>query len=320
MGDDAGRRWVGGETALGGLLVLLGIAVLLGQAFQLELGRVAWPVFVIVPGLGLLGLGLAAAGRLGEVLATVGGVVTMAGLVLLVQNATDRFETWAYAWTLMVLVGAGIGRWLVGVVRGRRDLAASGGWLIAAGLAGFLVFAVFFEVVIGVGGRGYGVSSRYALAALLILAAWSCSAVGCWRPGGREVRPAAASKVAAGTHGSRLRLQCSASPDATSPTIPIGSHAHDFDWSWDATQWHRPISMGQVASVANSSSAFTTDLRGAGWKPPMTPGRPHPHPRHRTPLLVRQRPRPSWRASIRSGRTRPRSLPPSTGACSGHGR
>ena len=170
MGDDAGRRWVGGETALGGLLVLLGIAVLLGQAFQLELGRVAWPVFVIVPGLGLLGLGLAAAGRLGEVLATVGGVVTMAGLVLLVQNATDRFETWAYAWTLVVLVGAGIGRWLVGVVRGRRDLAASGGWLIAAGLVGFLGFAVFFEVVIGVGGRGYGVSSRYALAALLILA------------------------------------------------------------------------------------------------------------------------------------------------------
>jgi len=170
MGDDAGRRWVGGETALGGLLVLLGIAVLLGQAFQLELGRVAWPVFVIVPGLGLLGLGLAAAGRLGEVLATVGGVVTMAGLVLLVQNATDRFETWAYAWTLVVLVGPGIGRWLLGVVRGRRDLAASGGWLIAAGLVGFLGFAVFFEVVIGVGGRGYGVSSRYALAALLILA------------------------------------------------------------------------------------------------------------------------------------------------------
>jgi hypothetical protein len=61
-------------------------------------------------------------------------VVTMAGLVLLVQNATDRFETWAYARTLVFLVGAGSGRWLVGVVRGRRDLAASGRWLVAAGL------------------------------------------------------------------------------------------------------------------------------------------------------------------------------------------
>jgi hypothetical protein len=63
------------------------------------------------PGLGLLGL--AAAGRSGEVLATAGGVVTMIGLVLLVQNATDRFETWAYAWTLAFVVGAGIGRWLL---------------------------------------------------------------------------------------------------------------------------------------------------------------------------------------------------------------
>jgi hypothetical protein len=168
--DDAKRRWLGGEAALGGLLLLLGMVVLLGQALELELGRVGWPFFVIVPGLALLGLGLAAAGRLGEVLATIGGVVTMAGLVLLVQNATDRFETWAYAWTLVLLVGAGLGRWLVGVVRGRRDLAASGGWLIAAGLVGFLVLSVFFEVVVGVGGRSFGSAGRYGLAALLTLA------------------------------------------------------------------------------------------------------------------------------------------------------
>ena len=132
--NDATRRWRGGEAALGGLLVLLGLVVLAGQAVDLEVGRVAWPLFVIVPGLALLGLGLASAGRPGEVLATVGGVVTMAGVVLGVQNATDRFDTWAYAWALVLVVGAGIGRWLVGVVRGRSDLAASGGWLIAAGL------------------------------------------------------------------------------------------------------------------------------------------------------------------------------------------
>ena len=170
MGDDAGRRWRGWETALGGLLLLLGIVVLLGQAVDLDLGRVGWPFFVIVPGLGLLGLGLATPGRLGEVLATIGGVVTMAGLVLGVQNATDRFETWAYAWTLVVLVGPGIGRWLVGVVRGRGDLARSGGWLIAAGLVAFLVLAVVFEVVVGIGGRPVGSGGRYGLAALLILA------------------------------------------------------------------------------------------------------------------------------------------------------
>jgi hypothetical protein len=168
--DDAKRRRVGGEAALGGLLVLLGLVVLLGQALDLEVGRVAWPVFVIVPGLALLGLALASAGRVGELLATVGGVVTMAGVVLGIQNTTDRFDTWAYAWTLVVLVGPGLGRWLVGVVRGRRDLAAGGAWLIAAGLVGFLALAVVFEVVVGIGGRPGGSVGRYGLAALLIVA------------------------------------------------------------------------------------------------------------------------------------------------------
>jgi hypothetical protein len=166
--DSGGRRWLGWETAAGGLLVLLGIVVLLGQVLEVDLGRVAWPFFVIVPGLGLLGVGLAAAGRLGEVLATAGGVVTMAGVVLGVQNTTDRFDTWAYAWTLVVLVGPGIGRWLVGVVHGRAELAASGGWLMAAGLVAFLVLAVFFEVVVGIGGRPGGAAGRYGLAVLLI--------------------------------------------------------------------------------------------------------------------------------------------------------
>jgi hypothetical protein len=168
--DDARRRWLGVETALGGLLVLLGILVLLGQTLELDVGEVGWPFFVIIPGLGLLGLGLAAPGRLGEVLVTAGGVVTMAGLVLLVQNATDQFDTWAYAWTLVFLVGPGIGRWLLGMMRGRRELAASGGGLIAVGLVGFLGFAVFFEVVVGLGDHRSGAASGYVLAALLILA------------------------------------------------------------------------------------------------------------------------------------------------------
>jgi hypothetical protein len=173
--DNDARRRLGAEAALGGLLLLLGIVILLGQAFEVDLGRVGWPFFVLVPGLALLGLGLTADGRLGVVLATVGGVVTMTGLVLLIQNATDRFETWAYAWTLVALVGPGIGRWLLGFLRGRHELAASGGWLMAVGLVAFLIGAVFFEVVIGIGGRdgaadGYGAIGRYTLAALLILA------------------------------------------------------------------------------------------------------------------------------------------------------
>jgi hypothetical protein len=57
-----------------------------------------------------------------------------------------------------------------GVVRGCGDLAASGGWLIAAGLVGFLSLGVFFEVVVGLSGHRSGATGRYVLAALLILA------------------------------------------------------------------------------------------------------------------------------------------------------
>jgi hypothetical protein len=166
-GGGRGRR--DREAALGGLLLVLGVLVLAGQALDLDLGRVGWPVLVILPGLGLLGLGLTSQGRPGEVLAMAGGLITMVGLVLGVQHTTDRFETWSYAWTLLV-VGAGAGRWLAGTTRGRHDLAAGGGWLIAVGLAAFLAFAVLFEAVIGLGGRTPGGAGRSTLAVLLILA------------------------------------------------------------------------------------------------------------------------------------------------------
>jgi hypothetical protein len=55
-----------------------------------------------------------------------------------------------------------------------------------------LGLAVLLEVVVGIGGRPFRSTGRYRLAVLLIVAAWSCSAVGCWRPGGVVEEPAAA--------------------------------------------------------------------------------------------------------------------------------
>jgi hypothetical protein len=72
------------------------------------------------------------------------------------QERLPGYRCWAYAWALVFLVGAGLGRWLLGAVRGRGDLAASGGWLITAGLVGFLEFAVIFEVVVRLSGHRSG--------------------------------------------------------------------------------------------------------------------------------------------------------------------
>ena len=38
MEDDGGRRWLGGEAALGALLLVLGTLVLIGQALELDRG------------------------------------------------------------------------------------------------------------------------------------------------------------------------------------------------------------------------------------------------------------------------------------------
>ena len=210
--DDAKRRWRSGETALGGLLVLLGILVLAGQAVDVEVGEVGWPFFVIVPGLGLLGLGVATDGRLGEVLAMAGGLISVNGLVLGVQNATDRFDTWAYAWTLVFLVGPGIGRWLVGVVRGRRELAASGG-LADRGRAGR---------VPGVGGglRGGGRDRRRRLRGGWPL--WAGGAADRGRPG--PGGPTAAGDQAAvnANHG-WLAARWAGAPSSSAANDALGS-------------------------------------------------------------------------------------------------
>jgi hypothetical protein len=76
----------------------------------------------------------------------------------------------------VVLVGPGIGRWLLGVVRVRGDLAANGGWLIAARLVAFLGCRCCWRSWSGSVAAPFRSTGRYGLAVLLIVAAWSCSA------------------------------------------------------------------------------------------------------------------------------------------------
>jgi len=82
---------------LGVLLVVLGALFFVGQAVGFDLGRFGWPIFVIITGLAVSGVGLAAGGPTGERITPLGAAVTMAGMILLYQNTADHFESWAYA-------------------------------------------------------------------------------------------------------------------------------------------------------------------------------------------------------------------------------
>ena len=69
-------------------------------------------------------------------------------MILLVHVLTDYWASWA----LLFPTAIGVGMLAYGVAKTRVDLRRAGWNLIKVGLALFLVFAVFFEFIIGLGG------------------------------------------------------------------------------------------------------------------------------------------------------------------------
>jgi hypothetical protein len=136
---------------LGILLILVGAAFFIGQWANLDWGAATWPFYVIAPGVALAALGLTQ--RNGSGLTIAGSIVTMVGLVLLYQNATDRYESWAYAWALVGPGGSGIGMLLYGVRSANRKMAREGFWQIVVAIALFVAGYLFFEGIIGISGE-----------------------------------------------------------------------------------------------------------------------------------------------------------------------
>jgi hypothetical protein len=135
------------------VLIVIGAAFLIVNAANLAIGAEAWPLWIVLPGLGLFVASLTIPPRAGLGLAMPGAILTMVGLVLWVQETYDLYATWAYAWALVAPTAPGLGMLGYGLVRGDRALAAEGLRLTLVGLGLFLGFALFFEGVIGVSGE-----------------------------------------------------------------------------------------------------------------------------------------------------------------------
>jgi hypothetical protein len=141
-----------GGVVVGLILIVIGGLFLAERQLGFQVGRFGWPLFVIVPGIVLLAGSLAAGPREGTGLAIAGGITTMVGVVLAVQNATGLWATWAYAWALVGPGGTGLGLAVYGLVRRQPDVVASGVRSLGVGLALFAIFGIFFEGVIGLSG------------------------------------------------------------------------------------------------------------------------------------------------------------------------
>ena len=157
-----------GDTFLGIGLVLVGALFLLGQLLHLDFSRYGWPFFIILPGLGLFLVAVTAAGRVSQGLAISGSILAITGLVLLVQDLTDDYESWAYAWALVFPGAVGLGLLAYGLVAGRPQLVRPGIRTSATGLVLFMVGAIFFEGVVGISGRQFGRTTGILVSALVI--------------------------------------------------------------------------------------------------------------------------------------------------------
>jgi hypothetical protein len=161
------RRRVG-DTYLGIGLVLGGTLLLLGQLLHLDLSHYGWPFFIIVPGAALFLIAATTASRGGQALAISGSLITIIGVVLLIQDLTDDYESWAYAWALVFPGAVGLGLLGYALLAGRPQLVQPGLRTAVTGLVLFLVGAIFFEGVVGISGRQFGRTTGIVVSALVI--------------------------------------------------------------------------------------------------------------------------------------------------------
>jgi hypothetical protein len=161
------KRGSPGTAALGAILIVAGIVFFASEQLNIDWGDAAWPFYVIAPGLALLAFGLTQ--RNGSGLAVAGSIVTIVGGVLLYQNATDNWESWAYAWALVGPGGSGLGMLLYGTRSANAKMARDGFWQVLAALGLFAVGFIFFEGIIGISGEPWPLPGWVLPAAVILL-------------------------------------------------------------------------------------------------------------------------------------------------------
>ncbi len=134
-------------TMIAGLvLIAFGVIFLAGRAMQLHFGETLWPFAIIGFGGLLLVVMLIGDSSIGW-LAVPACITIITGIVLLVQNTINQFESWAYAWAL-VMAAYGVGMVVNGTRNGLIEIRQRGWSLTRLGMLLFLLLGGFFEMFI----------------------------------------------------------------------------------------------------------------------------------------------------------------------------
>ncbi len=115
-----------------------------GLDLRVHLGEQAWPLLVLLPGLGLLAVASMRTPPGGLGFAIAGSVVTTIGAILLLQANTGAWASWAYVWAL-IPGAAGLGMAGYGLLTRTRELVDNGVRLVAVAAVLFSVGWWYFE-------------------------------------------------------------------------------------------------------------------------------------------------------------------------------
>jgi hypothetical protein len=135
-----------GALVGGSLLIAFGILALLSQLFRgFDFWSNFWPFIVIGFG-AMFFVGMVAGGKSAGSLAIPGSIITVIGLMLLLQNLTDHWESWSYGWTV-ILMSVGLGIFIMGVWQGDEHRRRAGLRVLEIGTILFVIFGSFFEML-----------------------------------------------------------------------------------------------------------------------------------------------------------------------------
>jgi hypothetical protein len=151
---------------LGILLLVFGVILLVGQFIGRGFWSLFWPFIILAVGAAFFA-GMRAGGPRLSGLAIPGSVVSMIGLILLVQNTFHQWQTWSYAWAL-IIVAVGTGLIIHANFSGIEGPRRAGLYLIRLGLILFLAFGVFFELLFFLIGNHYGSAIFWSVALIAV--------------------------------------------------------------------------------------------------------------------------------------------------------
>jgi len=174
-------RHSNGSIVAGSILILFGLLALISQVFRgVDFWGSLWPFFII--GIGVLFfVGMFLGGRSVAGLAIPGSILSALGLMMLVQNLTNYWQSWSYSWTVL-LISVGLGIFIMGAYTDHPGSRRAGIRVMEVGFALFVVFGSFFELIFSLD-HPHGLGQWIFPSALILLGLYLVVARSGWLSG-----------------------------------------------------------------------------------------------------------------------------------------